>query len=191
MPKEPTSFKLKNALTELDSLFEHIERFGRTAGLPKKQIFQINLALDELFTNIVSYGFPDSNSHWINFRLHLENNEVVIRIEDNGIPFDPVAAPTAGSTPPLEKCKIGGLGLHIVKKMMDEIAYERRGDKNITLTQAFIYPLGKFNFHLQLSGLFNSPGMRIYPGNKGIEGICRPSRRTLDMRATHEKKEST
>ena len=142
MSKEATSFKLKNALTELDSLFRHVEQFGKYHGLPKKQIFQINLALDELFTNIVSYGFPDSNSHWIAFKLRLENNEVVIRIEDNGIPFDPVAAPTSGSAPPLENCKIGGLGLHIVKKMMDEIAYERREDKNIITIKKLVQPCG-------------------------------------------------
>ena len=131
MSKETASFKLKNALTELDSLFQHIERFGKSVGLPKKQIFQINLALDELFTNIVSYGFTDSNSHWIDFKLSFDKNTVVICIEDNGIPFDPVAAPASGSIPPLENCKIGGLGLHIVKKMMDEIVYERKGKKNV------------------------------------------------------------
>lgn len=131
MSKETASFKLKNALTELDSLFKHVERFGKSVGLPKKQIFQINLALDELFTNIVSYGFTDSNSHWIEFSLSFDNGAVVIRVEDNGIPFDPVAAPTSGSVPPMENCKIGGLGLHIVKKMMDEIVYERKGRKNV------------------------------------------------------------
>ena len=140
MSKVVTSFKLKNALTELDALFQHVEQFGNAHGLPKKQIFQINLALDELFTNIVSYGFPDGNSHWIDFKLRLENNEVVIHIEDNGIPFDPVSVPTSGSAPPLEKCKIGGLGLHIVKKMMDEIAYERREDKNIITIKKLVRP---------------------------------------------------
>ncbi|KPJ77447.1 MAG: hypothetical protein AMJ54_08055 [Deltaproteobacteria bacterium SG8_13] len=140
MSKAATSFKLKNALTELDSLFQHIEQFGRSVELPKKQIFQINLALDELFTNIVSYGYTDSNSHWIVFRLSLVNDAVIIRIEDNGVPFDPVAAPTSGSAAPLENCKIGGLGLHIVKKMMDEIAYERRGDKNIITIKKQVRP---------------------------------------------------
>jgi len=110
MSKAATSFKLKNALTELDSLFQHIEQFGRSVELPKKQIFQINLALDELFTNIVSYGYTDSNSHWIVFRLSLVNDAVIIRIEDNGVPFDPVAAPTSGSAAPLENCKIAVLG---------------------------------------------------------------------------------
>lgn len=136
MSKENTSFKLKNALTELDKLFQQIDRFGKSVGLPKKQIFQINLALDELFTNIVSYGFPDGNEHWINFKLSFDNDTVLICIEDKGVPFDPVAAPTSSSVPPMEKCKIGGLGLHIVKKMMDDITYERKGDKNIiTITK--------------------------------------------------------
>ena len=140
MSKEATSFKLKNALTELSSLFERIERFGKSVGLPKKQVFQINLALDELFTNIVSYGYTDSNSHWIDFRLSYKNDAIVICIEDSGIPFDPVAAPTSGSAAPLEKCKIGGLGLHIVKKMMDDIAYERRGEKNVITITKYVRP---------------------------------------------------
>ena len=136
MSKETTSFKLKNTLTELDSLFQHIERFGKGVGLPKKQIFQINLALDEIFTNIVSYGYPDGNAHWIDFRLRYANDTVLICIEDQGIPFDPVTAPTAGSVPPLERCPLGGLGLHILKRIMDDIAYERQGDKNvITITK--------------------------------------------------------
>ena len=140
MSKENTSFKLKNSLTELDSLFQHIERFGKMVGLPKKQVFQINLALDELFTNIVSYGYTDGNEHWIDFRLSFDNDAVIIYIEDKGVPFDPVAAPTSGSVPPLENCKIGGLGLHIVKKMMDEIAYERKGNKNVITIKKQIQP---------------------------------------------------
>ena len=140
MSKETTSFKLKNTLTELESLFQNIDRFGKSVGLPKKQIFQINLALDELFTNIVSYGFTDSNSHWIEFSLSFDNGAVIIRIEDYGIPFDPVAAPASGSVPPMENCKIGGLGLHIVKKMMDEIAYERKGEKNVIKIKKQVRP---------------------------------------------------
>ena len=140
MLKENTSFKLKNSLTELDALFQHIERFGQSIGLSKKLIFQINLALDELFTNIVSYGFPEGNEHWIDFVLSFENDAVFISIEDNGIPFDPVAAPTSGSTPPIENCQIGGLGLHIVKKIMDEIAYERKGDKNVISIKKRVNP---------------------------------------------------
>ena len=131
MPEDATKFQLKNALTELDALFRHIERFGNSHALPKKLIFQINLALDELFTNIVSYGYADNNSHWIDFELRLDKGVVTICIKDNGIPFDPVAAPTSSSAPPLENCQIGGLGLHIVKKMMDDISYERKGDQNI------------------------------------------------------------
>ena len=140
MPKETTSFKLKNDLTELNSLFQHVEKFGKSLGLPKKQIFQINLALDELFTNIVSYGYTDGNSHWIDFRLSFVKDSVIICIEDYGIPFDPVAAPTSGSAPPLENCQVGGLGLHIVKKIMDEILYERRKDKNIITMKKHIRP---------------------------------------------------
>ena len=140
MTQETTSFKLKNALTELDALFQHVERFGNLVGLPKKQIFQINLALDELFTNIVSYGYTDNKTHWIKFNLRADSDAVKIRIEDSGIAFDPVGTSTSGSAPPLEDCKIGGLGLHIVKKIMDQIDYTRKGNKNIITIKKYIGP---------------------------------------------------
>lgn len=140
MTHETTSFKLKNALTELDALFQHIEQFGNLAGLSKKLIFQINLALDELFTNIVSYGYADDETHWIKFTLRADSDAVNIRIEDSGVAFDPVGTPTSGSAPPLENCKIGGLGLHIVKKIMDQIDYARKGNKNVITIKKYLRP---------------------------------------------------
>ena len=61
MAKKEYSFKLKSNLSELDNLCQNLEDFGKKIGLSKKLIFEINLALDELFTNIISYGFKDEN----------------------------------------------------------------------------------------------------------------------------------
>ena len=126
------SFKLKNHLSELDALCRKLEKFGRRLGLSKKSVFQINLALDELFTNIVSYGYPDRDTHWINFALSHENGTVIIRVEDQGLPFDPASIDLPDLQKTIENCKIGGLGLHIVRKLVDDIVYERCGEKNIT-----------------------------------------------------------
>ena len=125
------AFELKNALSELDTLCRNLETFGNTLGLSKKSIFQINLALDELFTNIVSYGFKDDETHRIKFALTAEDGTIIIRIEDSGIPFDPASPQTSKAQPPVENCQIGGLGLHLVKKMMDDVVYERCDDRNI------------------------------------------------------------
>ena len=138
MAKKEYSFKLKSSLSELDTLCQNLERFGRKIGLSKKSIFEINLALDELFTNIISYGFDDDGEHVINITITPRNQELCLCIEDDGIPFNPAEFQPADVAASVEDCKIGGLGIHIIKKLMDEICYERCGGKNVlTLKKRF------------------------------------------------------
>jgi len=126
-----TSFKLKNTTAELDKLCRNLEQFGNTLGLTKKCIFQINLALDEIFTNIVSYGYQDGDNHWIKVAITHENGTVVIRIEDSGVAFDPDSVEDPDTIDDIDCCPVGGLGIHLIKKLMDEIVYERCGEKNV------------------------------------------------------------
>lgn len=137
---DPYSFELTNKIDELERLGRQLENFGNTAGLTKKCLFQINLAMDELFTNIVTYGYPDEGIHNIQFELSLIDGEVLIRIEDTGVPFDPANADIPEPEAAIENCKVGGLGLHLVRKLMDEIRYERSGAKNITTLKKKIEP---------------------------------------------------
>lgn len=132
MARNNLSFKLKNNISELDKLGRKLSTFGNKIGLSKKCIFQINLALDELFTNIVSYGFPDESLQWISVALSHVNGKIRVEMEDTGIPFDPASAETPDPITEIENCKVGGLGLHLVKKIMDEITYQRCDEKNIT-----------------------------------------------------------
>ncbi len=131
MAKNKVSFKLKSNLSELDALCKNLEKFGQSLGLSKKCIFEANLALDELFTNIISYGFDDKTEHTIQITISLQNNELVFNIEDDGVPFNPtkVEAPDLACT--IEECRIGGLGIHLAKNLMDEVCYQRCKDKNI------------------------------------------------------------
>ena len=131
MAKKEYSFKLKSNLSELDNLCQNLEDFGKKIGLSKKLIFEINLALDELFTNIISYGFKDEDQHVIKVTLSPQNEELCLCIEDDGIPFNPIDFETADVASSVENCKIGGLGIHIIRKLMDEICYRRCDDKNI------------------------------------------------------------
>lgn len=131
MPKKAYSFELKSNLSELDKLCLKMEQIGRKMGLSKKFIFEVNLALDELFTNIISYGFDNTNDHLIKITITPQNKEVCLCIEDDGIPFNPVDFKSPDLACSVDQCKIGGLGIHIIKKLMDEICYERCGDKNV------------------------------------------------------------
>ena len=131
MAKNKISFKLKNRLSELDTLCQKLEGFGESIRLSSKFIFETNLALDELFTNIISYGYSDKKVHQINVTISHQDNELLFSIEDDGIPFNPteVEEPDLGCT--IEECKIGGLGIHLAKNLMDEVCYQRCKDKNI------------------------------------------------------------
>jgi len=131
MPKKKYSFKLKSSLSELDTLCRELEKLGRTIGLSKKCVFEINLALDELFTNIISYGFPDDEEHLIEITITPQNQMLCLCIEDDGVPFNPVEVNQPDLQCDIEECKIGGLGIHLIKNLMDEVCYERCGDKNV------------------------------------------------------------
>ena len=131
MAKKEYSFELKNSLSELDFLCENLEKYGQKIGLSKKLVFGINLALDELFTNIISYGFNDDQEHLIKVTIKPQKEVLCLRIEDDGIPFNPIEFETPDVACSVENCKIGGLGIHIMRKLMDDICYQRSDDKNI------------------------------------------------------------
>jgi len=131
MAKNKVSFKLKSKLSELDTLCQHLERFGQSLGLSKKCIFEANLALDELFTNIISYGFKDNKEHTIEITISHKNNKLIFNIEDDGLPFNPTEVDIPDLECTIEECKIGGLGIHLAKNLMDEVCYQRCKKKNI------------------------------------------------------------
>ena len=125
------SFKLKSELSELKTLFQHINSFGQVIGLSETLISEINICLDELFTNIVLYGFEDNQKHLILFDISVNGNALIFSITDDGISFNPLAKKNSELASDIDEAKIGGLGIHIVKKLMDEIWYERKQRKNI------------------------------------------------------------
>ena len=131
MAKKKYSFELKSKLSELDNLCLNLENLGKKIGLPKKLIFEINLALDELFTNIISYGFSDEDEHTIKVTITPLKEEICLCIEDDGVPFNPIEFESPDAACSVENCRVGGLGIHIMRKLMDDICYERCGDKNV------------------------------------------------------------
>jgi serine/threonine-protein kinase RsbW len=130
-PRTCVSFELKNSLSELSTLSEKLEWIGEEIGIPRRSLFEINLALDELFTNIISYGFADQAEHIIRVCISAENDLLKVVLEDDGIPFNPVGRPPAELPCTLEECKVGGLGIHLVRNLMDEVVYSRCGNKNV------------------------------------------------------------
>jgi anti-sigma regulatory factor (Ser/Thr protein kinase) len=107
--------------------------------LSKRCKCEIDLVSEELFTNIISYGYTDDAEHWIETTLSLEHGTLIMRIEDDGIPFNPLEAESPDLDSSLEERCIGGLGVHFAKHFAKDVFYERCGNKNIlTLKQVIL-----------------------------------------------------
>jgi serine/threonine-protein kinase RsbW len=123
---------LKNDLAELDRLQGFVEKLGKNLCLSKKSIVETNLAVEEVFSNIVAYGYEDGRDHSIRISVIYPVNEtLVLRIEDKGKAFSPLKVPEPRAIDDIEDCDIGGLGIHLVKKLMDEVSYEYREQRNV------------------------------------------------------------
>src|SRR5262245_8618221 len=131
---ESLEIKLHNKLSELDRFNQTLTEFGQHHGLAPKVVYDLNLALEEILTNIITYGYTDSREHEITVRLSIQPPGAVrIEVEDDGQPFNPLDAPEADTTKPLEERTIGGLGIHLVCKLMDGLEYRRQGDTNLLI----------------------------------------------------------
>lgn len=131
MASNKISFKLENKLSELKRLCRQVEAFAQKQALSPKDIFEIHLCMEEHFTNIISHGYTDSETHWIEITLSVEDEKFTVRIEDDGIAFNPTKIVAPNFQCPLEERKIGGLGIFLTKHFMDTMAYQRRNNKNI------------------------------------------------------------
>ncbi len=140
MKSHQYSFELKNDLSELETLCQHLNKFGQDTGLSEACLTDINICLDELFTNIVCYGFKDKLEHLTLFLLQLSKDVLTVVIEDEGVAFNPLEKKDPEIPDDLKDVRIGGLGIHIVRKLMDELHYERKDGKNkLTLKKSPIY----------------------------------------------------
>ena len=96
----------------------------------------MNLSIDEILTNTISYGYDDDEPHRIEIVVRMEADSLVVVITDDGAPFDLSAPAQADVEAGLEEREIGGLGLFFVHQMMDEVEHERVDGRNVvTLTK--------------------------------------------------------
>ena len=117
-------------LDEMDRLASAVEDFGRDDDWPDDLTFQVNLALEELWVNVMNHGHT-GGFHEVEIELTSEVEAVTIEITDDGIPFDPLHdAPKPSVDAPLDDRPVGGLGINLVQTMMDELEYKREEGKN-------------------------------------------------------------
>ena len=105
--------------------------FAETHSLPDTVRRSVNVALDELLANELSHGMAGREDGSVIVELELDDERLTVTITDDGPPFDPFAQEPPDITLSVEDRPIGGLGLHLVQKLMDEVSYERRDPHNV------------------------------------------------------------
>lgn len=124
--------QLGNSLDEIPGLAATVEAFGEDHDLSPKLVFQLNLALEELVTNIICHAYDDELPHLIRVTLGHDGGRVTAEVEDDGRPFDPFAdAPTPDLEQELDDRPVGGLGVHLIRSFMEEVGYRREGERNV------------------------------------------------------------
>ena len=129
--KASFTISVPNKPSSIDFVYEKFESFCAANSLPDDAVGRINVVFDELLSNIISYGFDDDELHEIDVHVSFDGRRLVIEIMDEGRPFNPFLQESPDTKLPLEERKIGGLGIHLVREMMDEVAYERRINQNL------------------------------------------------------------
>jgi anti-sigma regulatory factor (Ser/Thr protein kinase) len=127
-----TVVTLRGDLLEIPRVHGIVEELARTAGLSEADLNAINVSLDEILTNIIQHGFDDTGEHCITVRVAIdESHQATVEIEDDGRPFDPLEAKDPVLDTPIEERPIGGLGIHLVKHLMDAVEYRRHEGHNL------------------------------------------------------------
>ena len=132
MPRIQLAAKLEN----LEPMLAFIEQGAKKLGFDAQKLNGMRLTSEEVLVNIINYAYPDKQGNIeITYEVK-EDMRFVVEIIDWGIPFDPLSLPKPDVEAPLEKRKVGGLGIYLIRTIMDEVNYRRDQDRNIlTLTK--------------------------------------------------------
>jgi anti-sigma regulatory factor (Ser/Thr protein kinase) len=123
--------KITNELHSLESLMNGTTNFLEDHGVDGQTVYRVNLALEEMITNIIKYGYDDYDSHEIDVCLEIFPQEIVAMIEDDGHEFDPLTQEKSVKAATVEEQEPGGLGIHLIKQLVGHMSYKRNGEKNV------------------------------------------------------------
>ena len=125
------SIILANDISEISKLNEFVEDIGNEFSLTPDVVFNVNLVLEEAIVNVINYAYPKEKHESIYLSAQLHGGSIVFVLTDTGMQFDPTKAPEADITLSLEDRPIGGLGIFLIRQIMNEVSYERIDGKNV------------------------------------------------------------
>ena len=122
--------RIANELHDLESLMNAATNFLEDHEVDAQTVYRVNLALEEMITNIIKYGYDDYDPHGIDVSVEILPDQIVAVIEDDGHEFDPLSQGKSAEHA-LESQPIGGLGIHLIKQLIGNMSYRRCENKNI------------------------------------------------------------
>ncbi|MBQ6574231.1 MAG: ATP-binding protein [Bacteroidales bacterium] len=125
------SIILANDIAEISKLNQFIEEIGEEFSLAPDLVFNLTLVMEEAVVNVINYAYPKEDHEKIYVSARLHKGSIIMVIADNGKEFDPTLAPEADITLSAEERPIGGLGIFLIRNIMNEVKYERIEGRNI------------------------------------------------------------
>jgi phosphoserine phosphatase RsbU/P len=122
---------IKNKLPDIVAVNETFEAFAETFHIPPAIAVKFNIIFDELLNNIISYAYVDDEEHNIEVRMKRTGSRLNVTISDDGTPFNPLSLEKPDTELSLEDRDIGGMGIHLVRNLVDEVFYHRRIGRNV------------------------------------------------------------
>lgn len=125
------SIILANDIAEISKLNQFIDEMGEEFSLAPDIVFNLNLVLEEAVVNVINYAYPKEDHQFIYLSAKLNEGSIVLVLTDTGKEFDPTMVPDADITLSAEDRPIGGLGIFLIRQIMNEVKYERIEGKNV------------------------------------------------------------
>ena len=125
------SLILPNDIETIPQLNEFIDSVAEEMALDMSLTMSLNLAMEEAVVNVMDYAYPEGQQGTVEIEAMTDGEWLTFVISDSGVPFDPTTKEDADTTLSAEERPIGGLGIFLVRQLMDVIQYQRDGDKNV------------------------------------------------------------
>jgi serine/threonine-protein kinase RsbW len=133
---EPLTLHVRNAIDAILPANNAAEAWLAGQEISPEASFFVGLAIEELVTNCIKYGYDDAAEHTIDIALSVADHTLTMTVVDDGHPFNPLSAPHPDLSLAIEDRPIGGLGIHMLRELTDNMTYERRdGTNRLTLTK--------------------------------------------------------
>jgi serine/threonine-protein kinase RsbW len=124
------SMRLRNDMPEIERLAEEVTRFASQHGVPPETAGDLNLALEEVVANVIMHAYPHDGAHEIRVDVTAEKDRIAAEVVDDGVGFDPLQRPEPNVALPLVQRPVGGLGILLARRVMDELHYSREAGRN-------------------------------------------------------------